>query len=113
MKRAVQEKMKEFSKELHRINKQRQAQTGAKTQPKPPNARAKALEFAKNVPKPKAESKGPVIIVDGKLTHGAESLRGTTGNSTSAAETEKMAGTNDCEEEEELQRRERKRFEDV
>eukprot|EP00928_Gymnodinium_smaydae_P028632 TRINITY_DN21792_c0_g1_i2.p1 TRINITY_DN21792_c0_g1~~TRINITY_DN21792_c0_g1_i2.p1 ORF type:complete len:638 (-),score=148.80 TRINITY_DN21792_c0_g1_i2:117-2030(-) len=65
-KKAIQEKVKQFSKELHRINAQRQATAQAQpAEPKPkpepkPNARAKALEFAKNaVPKPRVAPKVP------------------------------------------------------
>lgn len=59
VKKAVQERMKQFSKELHKVNRQRlQAQAKLpKPDPKPEppkaNARAKALEFARHVPKPK------------------------------------------------------------
>merc|ERR1719359_2059489 len=58
MKRAVQEKKKQFSKELQQINKQRHSSNRkeAKPEPKPEpkaTARAKAQEFARNVPKPK------------------------------------------------------------
>lgn len=59
MKRAVQEKKKQFSKELQRINRHRIASREPKVEPKPepkPNARSKAQEFAKNVPKPKPPS---------------------------------------------------------
>lgn len=62
LKRAVQEKVKQFSKELHRINCKRQA---AAPQPKgqakveaKSDARSKALEFAKqHVPRPKADAR--------------------------------------------------------
>lgn len=62
MKRALQEKVKHFSRELHRVNRQRAtaaAVVGSAKPPMPkpepkPTSRAKALEFAKNVPKPKA-----------------------------------------------------------
>lgn len=62
MKRAVQEKVKQFSKELHRINCKRQAAAPqAKEQAKPEvksDARSKALEFAKqHVPRPKADAR--------------------------------------------------------
>lgn len=60
MKRAIQEKKKQFSKELQRVNRQRMsvaaASKDAKPEPKPEpkaTARAKAQEFARNLPKPK------------------------------------------------------------
>mmetsp|Transcript_138707 Transcript_138707/g.276603 ORF Transcript_138707/g.276603 Transcript_138707/m.276603 type:complete len:323 (+) Transcript_138707:408-1376(+) len=57
MKKAVQEKVKQFSKELHKVNKQRTSAAPPKAPPpKPdpkPSARLKALEFAKEVPKPR------------------------------------------------------------
>lgn len=59
MKRAVQEKKKQFSKELQKINRQRMdiaARKDAKLELKPEaktTARSKAQEFARNVPKPK------------------------------------------------------------
>lgn len=74
MKKAIQEKVKQFSKELHRINRQRaSATTAGAPRPPPPkgdaktNARAKALEFAKQVPRPKVELrtfKGPTTPVE-------------------------------------------------
>mmetsp|Transcript_69296 Transcript_69296/g.129418 ORF Transcript_69296/g.129418 Transcript_69296/m.129418 type:complete len:645 (-) Transcript_69296:113-2047(-) len=63
MKKAIQEKVKQFSKELHRVNKARGASVPPAPKPEQQrpdprsNARAKALEFAKNVPKPKVEPK--------------------------------------------------------
>jgi len=66
MKKAMQEKVKQFSKELGRINKVRSEQNPVKPKPKSkaePSARDKMKEFAKNVPKPKAESR-PAVVVD-------------------------------------------------
>jgi len=63
MKKAMQEKVKQFSKELHRVNKARGAHAPPAPKPEPSkpdpraNARAKALEFARNVPKPKVDAK--------------------------------------------------------
>jgi len=105
MKRAVQEKMKEFSKELHRINKHRQTSSGPKPQAKPEapklNARAKALEFAKNVPRPKLEPKAQVLV-DGKPLPPAD-LR--------CADVVEKAEGGDCEAD--LIRREQKHLEDA
>lgn len=62
MKKAEKEKMKQFSKELQRVNKTRSEAAAARgtqnAEPRPepkPTARAKALEFAKHLPKPKPE----------------------------------------------------------
>lgn len=74
MRRAVQEKVKQFSKELHKVNKQRsnvnasQPKAEAKPDIKPADARAKALEFAKHsVPKPKVTPK-PAPAVPKKVS---------------------------------------------
>jgi len=67
MKKAVQEKVKQFSKELHRINRQRSSSQSEKPKqpsPKPeakPTARSKALQFAKTVPKPKVAA--PKVVM--------------------------------------------------
>lgn len=59
-KKAIQQRNKEFSKELQKINKQRleaAAKQAPKVESKPeakPTARAKAQEYVRNVPKPKA-----------------------------------------------------------
>mmetsp|Transcript_71808 Transcript_71808/g.126805 ORF Transcript_71808/g.126805 Transcript_71808/m.126805 type:complete len:704 (+) Transcript_71808:157-2268(+) len=73
MKKAVQEKVKQFSKELHRINRQRSDASEKSKQPPPkpepkPNARSKALEFAKNVPKPKVAPKPQVVTTPASPT---------------------------------------------
>jgi len=60
MKKAVAEKVKQFSKELHRVNRHRSASVPAKPPPKAepkPTARSKALEFAKELPKPRPKPK--------------------------------------------------------
>mmetsp|Transcript_898 Transcript_898/g.2491 ORF Transcript_898/g.2491 Transcript_898/m.2491 type:complete len:179 (-) Transcript_898:262-798(-) len=103
MKKAVQEKVKQFSKELHRINRQRQEQVKPKPQAKPepkPNARAKALEFAQNVPKPKPVPK-PQLVVD----------KG--GHLTGAAARASAVVTEERDDLEEIRRREKQHFEDV
>lgn len=70
-KKAMQERMKQFSKELLSVNRQRISSSLANpkdTAPKPepkPTARAKALEFAKRVPKPKVEPR-PSLVVESK-----------------------------------------------
>lgn len=67
MKKAMQEKVKQFSKELHRVNKSRSEavkEQPPKAEPKADpkmNARLKALEFAKKIPKPKLE---PRLLYD-------------------------------------------------
>lgn len=66
MKRAIQEKVKQFSRELHRVNKQRAERAPLPKQPQPKpepksTARAKAREFAKNIPKPKLAPKQVVV----------------------------------------------------
>jgi len=107
MKRAVQEKVKQFSRELHRINKQRQTQAPpkpkAKAEPEP-TKRAKALEFAQGVPKPKVAPR-PQLVVERKAPSaaGAEMTRRASG------------GSADDEQEDwaEIQRREKQHFEDV
>mmetsp|Transcript_526 Transcript_526/g.826 ORF Transcript_526/g.826 Transcript_526/m.826 type:complete len:771 (-) Transcript_526:47-2359(-) len=64
-KKAIQQRNKEFSKELQKINKQRMeaaARQGPKAEPKQepkPTARAKAQEYVRNVPKPKAPQPKP------------------------------------------------------
>lgn len=67
MKKAVQSKVKEFSKELHRINRQRSQAAAEKLKPAPKpepksNARSKALEYAQNVPKPKVQAQPKVVV---------------------------------------------------
>eukprot|EP00930_Biecheleria_cincta_P048439 TRINITY_DN3374_c0_g1_i2.p1 TRINITY_DN3374_c0_g1~~TRINITY_DN3374_c0_g1_i2.p1 ORF type:complete len:795 (+),score=189.64 TRINITY_DN3374_c0_g1_i2:126-2510(+) len=67
MKKAVQNKVKEFSKELHRINRQRSlaANEKPKSAPKPEpksTARSKALEYAQNIPKPKVQAQPKVVV---------------------------------------------------
>lgn len=100
LKKAVQEKVKQFSKELNRINRQRtQVSSSApkKPDPKPepkPTSRAKALEFAKHVPKPKVQAP--------KAVHGPSQNA-----SVSAADEEDNA------EWEEIRRRERQHYDDV
>lgn len=62
LKRAMQERVKQFSKELLKVNRHRNVAappklpTPAKIDPKV-SARAKAMEFAKHVPKPKEKPK--------------------------------------------------------
>jgi hypothetical protein len=64
-KKAMQERKKEFSKELQRVNRQRMEAASKhvpKSESKPdtkPTARAKAQEFARNVPKPKPPAAKP------------------------------------------------------
>lgn len=69
MKRAIQEKVKQFSRELHRVNKHRagkaQPKPEAKAEPKS-TARAKAMQFAKNVPKPKLVPPKQVLVTPSK-----------------------------------------------
>lgn len=69
MKRAIQEKVKEFSRELHRVNKHRAAKAQPKQEPKAdpkPTARAKAMQFAKNIPKPKLLPPKQVLVTPTK-----------------------------------------------
>lgn len=69
MKRAIQEKVKEFSRELHRVNKHRAAKAQPKHEPKAdpkPTARAKAMQFAKNIPKPKLLPPKQVLVTPTK-----------------------------------------------
>mmetsp|Transcript_49972 Transcript_49972/g.160628 ORF Transcript_49972/g.160628 Transcript_49972/m.160628 type:complete len:155 (+) Transcript_49972:260-724(+) len=109
MKKAVQEKMKQFSKELQRINRHRSDVN--KVQPKPPapkpaskaTARDKALEFAKNVPKPKVEVR-QALQIECKSPSAA------------AADARKRMNGADQEEQDdlaEIRRREKQHFEDV
>eukprot|EP00434_Breviolum_minutum_P009316 symbB.v1.2.008211.t1/scaffold492.1/size196413/14 len=93
MKRAIQEKVKQFSRELHRVNKHRAAKAQPKPEPKAeskPTARAKAMQFAKNIPKPKLLPPKQVLV-----------------SPTNAVEEDQDA------EWEDLRRRERQHLEDV
>lgn len=103
MKRAVQEKVKQFSKELHRINRQRISAVPMKNQqskaePKP-TARSKALEFAKELPKPK--QKPSSMDKAEKKTLAAELQRSLSEANVDAADWD------------EIRQREKQHFEDV
>lgn len=110
MKRAVQEKVKQFSKELHRINRQRVLTNQAQPkQPQPkvepkPTARAKALEFAQNVPKPKPVARPSLLVECKSPTAVAADARQRRHGTASEEEQDDMA---------ELRRREKQHFEDV
>jgi len=116
MKRAVQEKVKQFSKELHRINHQRSVAAPApKPAPKPepkPTARSKALEFAKQLPKPKPSAPQSAGVPSHR--EGKGEIEGTGGGrkDREQKEQEKEAEL-DRADWEEIRRRERQHFEDV
>jgi hypothetical protein len=68
-KKATQEKVKQFSKELAKVNHRRAVQASALSAQQlearaesKPTARSKALEFAKKVPKPKPAPKLALIV---------------------------------------------------
>ncbi|CAJ1397043.1 unnamed protein product [Effrenium voratum] len=102
MKRAIQEKVKQFSKELHRVNKTR-AEKVPPTQKAEPKielqkgktARDKAKEFAKNVPKPKPAPKQVVLTPSQQ------------------AEEEVQEKSQEAADWDEIRRRERQHFEDA
>lgn len=106
MKKAMQEKAKQFSKELHRINKHRADKAPPKPKPKPkvePTLRDKMSEYAKNVPKPKVEPR-PALLVEKE------------GPSAAALEQRrkpKEPPTDAQADWEEIRRREKQHFEDV
>lgn len=106
MKKAMQEKAKQFSKELHRINKHRADKAPPKPKPKPkvePSLRDKMAEYAKNVPKPKVEPR-PALLVEKE------------GPSAAALEQRrkpKEPPTDAQADWEEIRRREKQHFEDV
>lgn len=106
MKKAVQEKTKQFSKELAKINRSR-AEVSAKSGPKPepkaepkPTARAKAQEFAKNVPKPK-------VLPTAKQAPAEKRSKEAANGEVSAAKELEFADLDD------IARREKQHFEDV
>lgn len=97
MKRAIQEKVKEFSRELHRVNKHRAGKAQPKQEPKAdpkPTARAKAMQFAKNIPKPKLLPPKQVLVTPTKTL-------------------EEDQARQEAVEWEDLRRRERQHLEDV
>jgi len=98
MKKAVQNKVKEFSKELHRINRQRSVAANEKPKPAPKpepksNARSKALEYALNIPKPKVQPQPKVVVT--------------------SSPTKTSKETQDEADWEDIRRREQQHFEDV
>lgn len=105
MKKAMKEKVNQFSKELGRVNRTRVEKAPARPKPKPkaePTTRDKMLEFAKNVPKPKPEPR-PALVVDKQTA--------------SPSEIRQRAKDSQLEEKqddwEEIRRREKQHFEDV
>lgn len=102
MKKAMQEKVKQFSKELGRINHKK---APAKPKPKPkaePTARDKMLEFAQNVPKPKIQAR-PALMVEKEAPSAAD-----------ARQRAKDAQLENQQDDwEEIRRREQQHFEDV
>jgi len=108
VKKAVHEKVKQFSKELHKVNKQRTSAAPPRAPPpKPelkPSARSKALEFAKEVPKP-------------RKSKSEKNEKKTAAATAAAAEPEKRKSSERTEADlaswDEIRQREKQHFEDV
>lgn len=110
VKKAVQEKVKQFSKELQRVNRHRSESRDREMQPraepKPaepkPNARAKMLEFAKKVPKPRPDPRARAAAAEEKVAKEAPSEpKGPTEAEKASADLEEIC------------RREKQHFQDV